>query len=89
MDRFVHALVPEVRLQVELRGPLDFHEAMMYAEHGDAVIVHASSQDTGKPWQKSSKGGLQQCPPMQLQQRAETCAQCTSGLELMELGMAR
>ena len=27
LDRFICALVPEVRLQVELRGPLNFHEA--------------------------------------------------------------
>ena len=41
LDRFVHALVPDVRMQVELRGPSTFHEAAMYAERADAVF-HAS-----------------------------------------------
>ena len=33
LDRFVRALVPEIRLQMELRGPQNFHEAAMFAEH--------------------------------------------------------
>ena len=32
MDRFVHVLAQDIRLQVELRGPQDFHEAAMFAE---------------------------------------------------------
>ena len=39
LDRFVYALVQEVRLQVELRGPNNFHEAAMFAECADAVIT--------------------------------------------------
>ena len=52
LDRFVRALVPDVRLQVELRGPRNFTEVVMFAEHADAVIMHVSSQDMQKPWQK-------------------------------------
>ena len=40
LDQFVCMLVPEIRLQVELRGPQNFHEAAMFAEHADAVIMH-------------------------------------------------
>ena len=34
MDQFVHVLAQDVRLQVELQGPRDFHEAAMFAERG-------------------------------------------------------
>ena len=57
MDRFVRALVPDIRLQVELRGPQNFHEATMFAERADAVITCISGQDTQKSWQKGYKGG--------------------------------
>ena len=46
LDRFVRALVPEVRLQVELRGLRDFHEVAMFTEHADAVISRIPSQDS-------------------------------------------
>ena len=39
LDRFVRALLPDIRLQVELRGPTDFHEVAMFAERVDAVIL--------------------------------------------------
>ena len=45
LDRFVRALVPKIRLQVELHGPLDFHEAALFAQCADTVISHVSSQD--------------------------------------------
>ena len=53
LDRFVHALVPEIRLQVELHRPLDFHEAAMYVEHTDAMILRVFGQDSRKIWQKA------------------------------------
>ena len=31
LDRFVRALIQDIRLQVELRGPQNFHEAAMFA----------------------------------------------------------
>ena len=57
LDKFVRALVPDIRLQVELRGPQNFHEAAMFAECADAVITRVSGQDTQKSWQKGYKGG--------------------------------
>ena len=46
LDNFVHALVPDIRLQVELGSPQNFHRATMYAERVDVVITRVSSQDT-------------------------------------------
>ena len=46
LDRFVRVPAPNVRLKVELRGPRDFHEVAMFAEHGDAVISHIPYQDS-------------------------------------------
>ena len=45
LDRFVRALVQEVHLQVELRGPHNFHEAAMFAERADAVITRVVGHD--------------------------------------------
>ena len=42
LDRFIRALAQDIRLQVELRGPHDFHEAAMFAERADAVITRVS-----------------------------------------------
>ena len=89
LDRFVRALAQDIRLQVELRGPHDFHEAAMFAERADAVITHVSGQDTRKPWQKGQKGGYMQRPPLQNKSIGETSAQGSGGPEPMELGMAR
>ena len=50
LDRFVRALIPDIQLQVELRGPQNFHEATMFAERLDAVITCVSGQDTQKSW---------------------------------------
>ena len=61
----------------------------MFAEHANAMISHASSQDSRKHWQKQSKGGFQQWPPMHVKTNRETNAQGTTGLEPMELGIAR
>ena len=46
LDRFVRALVQEVRLQVELRGPNNFHEAAMFAKRADVVITRVAGHDT-------------------------------------------
>ena len=89
LDRFVRALAQDIRLQVELRGPQDFHEAAMFAERADAVITRVSGQDTRKPWQKGQKGGYMQRPPLQNKSIGETSAQGSGGPEPMELGMAR
>ena len=89
MDRFVRALVQDVRLQVELRGPQDFHEAAMYAERADAVLTRVSGQDARKPWSKGHKGGFAQRPPLQNRGAGEPSAPMGGGPEPMELGMAR
>ena len=39
LDRFIRALVHDIRLQVELRGPRDFHEVAVFAERTNAVIL--------------------------------------------------
>ena len=59
LDRFVCVLVPDIRLQVELRGPQNFHEAAMYAEQVDAVITRVVGHDMQKSWQRGYKGGPQ------------------------------
>ena len=89
MDRFVHALAQDVRLQVELRGPRGFHEAAMFAEWADAVLTCISGQDARKPWQKGHKRGFQQRPPLQNKGIGEPSVQGSGGPEPMELGMAR
>ena len=89
LDQFVCALFPKMRLQVELRGPYNFHKAAMFAERVDAVIMCASGQDTRKPWKKGNKGGYSQHPPMQGRTSGETSVLGTTGPEPMELGMAR
>ena len=52
LDRFCRALLPSVRLQVELRGPATFPEAAAYAERADAVLSRVPGQDFGRGWQK-------------------------------------
>ena len=89
LDRFIRALSQDIRLQVELQGPHNFHEAAMFAERANAVITRVSGQDTRKPWQKGQKRGFMQRPPLQNKSTGETSAQGNGGLEPMELGMAR
>ena len=89
MDQFMHVLAQDVRLQVELRGPRDFHEVAMFAERADAVLTRISGQDARKPWQNGHKGGFQQRPPLQNKGIGEPSAQGSGGPEPMELGMAQ
>ena len=42
LDRFVRALVNDVRLQVELRNPATFNDAALYAERADAVLARTT-----------------------------------------------
>ena len=85
----MRALVQDVRLQVELRGPRDFHEVAMFAERADAVLTRISGQDAHKPWQKGHKGGFQQRPLLPNKGIGEPSAQGSGGPEPMELGMAQ
>ena len=45
MDCFVRALVQEIQLQVELRGPVNFHEVAQFAERADAVITRVAGHN--------------------------------------------
>ena len=88
LDRFVRALVQEVRLQVELRGPANFHEAVMFAERADAVITRVAGHDARKPAQQKQKWGYSQRQPVPMKTSAEHSGQSSGGPELMELGTA-
>ena len=55
LDRFVRALVLDVRMQVELQGPQNFHNAVMYAERADAILLWVSSQDSQRNWHKQQR----------------------------------
>ena len=57
LDRFMRALIPSVRVQVELKGPTNIQEAAMYAERADAVLSRISGQDSSKKRHKSNAGG--------------------------------
>ena len=81
LDRFTRALVQDVRLQVELRGPQNFHDAAMYAERADAVLTRISGQDARKPWSKGHKGGFVQRSPMQNRGAGEPSARMEGGPE--------
>ena len=48
LDRFVHVLVPDVRMQVELRGQFTFHDAALYAKRADAVLLRVTGYDSKK-----------------------------------------
>ena len=48
LDRFVRALVPDVRMQVELRGLGTFHDAAIYVERADAMLLHVIGHDAWK-----------------------------------------
>ena len=89
LDRFVRALVPDIRLQVELRGPTDFHEAAVFAERADAVILWIPGQDSRKHWQQKNKNSPQQRPSPPIKSSVETSAPRNTGPESMELGAVR
>ena len=86
LDRFVRALVPDIRLQVELRGPRDFHEATMFAERANVVISRILGQDSRKNWQqKQYKSPPPQCPAPPRKTNAESSGTRNTGPEPMEL----
>ena len=67
LDRFVRALVQDIRLQVELQGPNNFHEAATFAECANAVITHVAGHNAQKSGPQKQKWGYSQCPPAQTQ----------------------
>ena len=84
LDHFLRALVPNVRLQVELRGPPNFQEAAVYAERANAVLSRVSRQDSGKKWykQNTTASGNFQCSI-----QAKSIGGSGSGRKPMEIGM--
>ena len=87
LDRFVRALVSDVRLQVELRNPATFNDAALYAERADAVLARTTGHGFRQQWQhKKNKGGYR--PPSA---PAPTSGETStgSGPEPMEIGSMR
>ena len=88
LDRFVRALVSDVRMQVELRAPTSYHDAAMYAERADAVLSRVTGHDSRRNWQKKNKGGYhQRPPPPPVKPEGESSA--GQGPEPMEIGSMR
>ena len=88
LDRFVRALVSDVRMQVELRAPASYHDAAMYAERADAVLSRVTGHDSRRNWQKKNKGGYhQRPPPPPVKPEGESSA--GQGPEPMEIGSMR
>ena len=88
LDRFVRALVPDVRMQVELRSPFTFHYGAMYAERADAVLSRVTGHDSRRNWQKKNKSGFQHRPPPPIAKH-EGEFSSRQGPEPMEIGSMR
>ena len=88
LDRFVRALVSDVRMQVELRGPVTFHDVALYAERADAILSRVTGHDSKKNWQKKNKSGYQHRPPP-LAPRNEGETNAGPGPEPMEISAMR
>ena len=75
---------------MELRGPRDFHEAAVFAERTDAVILRIPGHDSQKNWQqKQFKSPPPQCPAPPNKTNAESSGTRNTSPEPMELGAAR
>ena len=82
----MRALVPDVRMQVELRGLHNFHKAAMYAERADVVLSRVSGQDSRRNWQKQQKANSQQRPMPQMKKIGESNTGPSAGPEPMGIG---
>ena len=89
MDHFIRALVPEVRLQVELRGPINFHEAAMYAEHADAVICVSLAKTHVNHGRKVKRGSSTTSTNARYHQEWKPVHQVHQVLNQWNLGMAQ
>ena len=87
IDCFIRALVQDIRLQVELRGPADLHEAAMFAKRADAVITHIAGHDARKIALQKQKWEYSHQPVL-MKNSGETSAQGSGGPKPMELGTA-
>ena len=88
MNHVVRALVQEIRLQVELRGPVNFHEVPQFAERADAVITHVAGHDAQKVAPQKTKWGYSQRLPVPIKTSGESSAHGSGGPKPMELGTA-
>ena len=88
MDRFVRALVQEIQLQVELRGPANFHEAAQFAERTNAVITCVAGHNAQKAALQKTKWGYSQCSLVLTKTSGESSVHGSGGPEPMELGTA-
>ena len=87
LDRFVRALVNDVRLQVELRNPATFNDAALIAERADTVLARTTGHGSRQMWQqKKNKGGYRP-PPPPVHTSGETST--GQGPEPMEIGSLR
>ena len=48
LNWFVRVLVHDIRVQVELRGPRDFHEVAVFTKRADAMILWILGQGSHK-----------------------------------------
>ena len=76
-------------MQVELRGPVTFHEAAMYTERADVVLSRVPSQYSRRNWQKQQKVSSQQRPTPPMKITGETSMGSSAGPEPMEIGIMR
>ena len=88
LDRFVRALVQEIRLQVELRGPANFHDTAMFAERADTVITCVAGHDVRKAASQKSKWGNFQRSTVPMKSSGDASTSGIGGPEPMELGTA-
>ena len=88
LDHFICALVQDIRLQVELRGPTDFHEVAMFAECADAVISHVAGHDACKAAPPKKKWSNFHRSPALMRSSGDAGASGSGGPEPMELGTA-
>ena len=86
LDRFVHALVQGIRLQVELRGLANFHEAAQFAECANAVITRVAGHNAQKAAPQKTKWGYSQRSPVPIKTSGESSVHGSGGPEPMELG---
>ena len=54
LDPFLRALVPNVRIEVKLHGSTNFHEAAIYLECADIVLLRVCGQDSSRKWHNSN-----------------------------------
>ena len=73
---------------MELRGPANFHEAAMFAEHTNALIMYVAGHDVCRVAPQKQKWGNFQRSPIPTKSSGDTGALGSGGPEPMELGTA-